>query len=181
MDQLYLAIPDSNPNNSGKRSIQSLSTHEYDGLATLASTLGIISASAYQSTPKPSQLVQLLSCKQEIGGRSLWNANGLFTKSYKCLEEAARAFRALCTKLVAALGMALLSLAGAASEPRIDAAAALLRGGPSSAADAAAGAGAPPKTSRAVTSAEIGERLFLSLGLIPNRLTKARRDLPREH
>ena len=136
MDLFHLAIPDISRSNTGNHSIQRLSTHEFEGLTTLASSLGITASDKYSNAPKPNQLVQLLSCKQEIGGRSLWNANGLFTKSYKCLEEAARAFRALCTKLVAALGMALLSLAGAASEPRRDAAAALLQAGPSSKADA---------------------------------------------
>jgi hypothetical protein len=66
--------------------------------------------------------------------------------------------------------MALLSLAGAASEPRRDAGAALLRAGTSSAADAAAGAGAPPAEKRAETSAEIGERFFDSLDIKPNSI-----------
>ena len=113
MDLFHLAIPDISRSNTGNHSIQRLSAHEFEGLNTLASSLGLTTAERFNGSAKPRQLVQLLSCKQEIHGRSLWNANGLFTKSYKCLEEAARAFRALCTKLVAALGMALLSLAGA--------------------------------------------------------------------
>jgi hypothetical protein len=127
-----------------------LSTHEFEGLTTLASSLGLTTAARFNNSAKPRELVQLLACKQEICGRSLWNANGLFTKSYKCIEEAARAFRALCMKLVAALGMALLSLAGAASEPRRDAAAALLQAQPSSAAAGGAFGG------KAFASGDIG-------------------------
>ena len=97
MDRLHYGIPDISASNTGTHSVQNLSTHEFNGLTTLASSLGITRTgrSNQDPIPKQSQLVQLLSCKQEIGGRSLWNANGLFTKSYKCLGEAARASRAL--------------------------------------------------------------------------------------
>ncbi len=53
-------------------------------------------------------------------GKRIWGDNCLLTKTYSCLESAARAFRALYHRLASALRAALLRLA--ASIPPLDAA-----------------------------------------------------------
>jgi len=66
MERLHLAIPDISESITGNHSIQRLSTHQFEGLTTLASSLGLTAADRSNNSAKPRELIQLLSCKQEI-------------------------------------------------------------------------------------------------------------------
>ena len=57
MARLHLTISDISPSSIGKHSIQKLSTHEMDGLTTLASSLGITASDKYSNAAKPRVLL----------------------------------------------------------------------------------------------------------------------------
>ena len=69
-----------------------MSDHEWNGIGELAKSFGIVTTRGKEiGSGKQKELVQLLACKQEIGGKRIWGDNGLLTKTYSCLESAARA------------------------------------------------------------------------------------------
>jgi hypothetical protein len=134
--------------------------HEWNGIGELAKSFGIVTTGGKEiGSGKQKELVQLLACKQEIGGKRIWGDNSLLTKTYSCLESAARAFRALCHRLAAALRAVLLRLAASIPPPDAAGAAAPIAPAPAPAAPAM---GSP---AREETTAELGEKYLASMKL----------------
>jgi len=160
MARFQLSIPDDSEEKCGINGIRRLSDHEWNGIGELAKSFGIVTTGGKEiGSGKQKELVQLLACKQEIGGKRIWGDNGLLTKTYSCLESAARAFRALCHRLAAALRAVLLRLAASIPPPDAAGAAAPIAPAPAPAAPAM---GSP---AREETTAELGEKYLASMRL----------------
>ena len=86
MARFQLSIPEVSIDKSGSRDIKRLSNGELNGISELARSIGLVNTRG-DGMGKPKEMVQLLACKQEIGGKRIWGDNGLLTKTYSCLLQ----------------------------------------------------------------------------------------------